>query len=91
MLSIRWDFFDITFRQTLRGVPSADINLDWASKFIRTNFDGRPTCQLSIACAVCPAFLYRHNVSKFVTPLQAQPRRVRLQRRRKNPSPFLKR
>ena len=38
----------------------------------------------AIACAVCPAVLYRHNVSKFLTPLQAVPHKVRLHSSRRN-------
>jgi hypothetical protein len=41
----RVKFFASSGRRTLRGPPSADANLHWASKFARTNFDVRPTCQ----------------------------------------------
>ncbi|MFA5256438.1 MAG: hypothetical protein WC419_07075, partial [Candidatus Omnitrophota bacterium] len=59
--------------QTLRGVASADINLDWASKFIRKNSDKILTSFRNLKF-----LLYRHKVSEFLTPLRQLPRKVRL-------------
>ena len=64
-------------RRTLRGPPSADIN--WIR---HTNLFGQILMAVQPgskknSCPVCPAFLYCHNVSKFLTPLQAVPRKVR--------------
>ena len=60
------------FHLTYEGGPcgarrSADINLDWASKFIRENFDGRLTWKQFINGPVYPAVLKRLKESKFLT------------------------